>query len=644
MKKLVYNNFLSMIDITVWHEIEKQKINIWKLEEKIIKLDGNIEHPYNLQYSKRHNSVNIINLSSESFLNNNNNKNFKDINISFNFLNYNMEKDLINTSTDFLNSQKDVIIEKINNDNIDSSLFYGIIYTHANLKTHVFKYIIEYPTLFLDSPIYIQNRKSGEEYENIFGVDFNNFILNNEINTLDPFVIDIKNAKILKLSKDIIKNLSNENIDRFIICMLDLSCTKNIGYHWNNLLAAIRVNNNNVTKIKLLAIRDSWKNSISMTCICDPLTQNDINSIKIVGINGLNDNSNKIKTIDLSNNMDPVKIMESSSKLNLSLMKWRMSPNLKLDELADCKVLLLGSGTLGCNIARHLLMWGVNHITFVDRGSVSYSNPVRQTLFEFSDCIKDTKSKVKSIVAAEMIKRILPSCECKGIEMTIHMPGHRIDEHNIDKAKEEIKDLEKLIIDHDVTFLLTDTRESRWLPTLLATVHEKPIINVALGFDTFVVMRHGLKKQKENRMGCYFCNDVVAPVDSLSGRTIDQQCTITRPGVSAIASSIAVEILASIFNHPEKFLCSHDDNNIPESEIGIIPQQIRGEINGYSNTIMHGYYYNKCVACSDIVADKFKDEGYDFIIKCINENKYIEKICRIGECSENFMDEIIDMD
>jgi ubiquitin-like modifier-activating enzyme ATG7 len=641
LKKLNYNNFLSMIDISVWHEIEKQKINVWKLEEKMIGLNGIIEHPFNLQYSKKHNSANIMNLSSESFLkkNNDNNDDFKNLNISFNFLNYNMEKDLINKSADFLNSQKDILIEKINN-NINKSLFYGILHTHANLKTHVFKYNIDYPTLFIDSsPLYIQNKTSGEQCEHIFDSDFNNFIIKNKINTLEPFVFDTKNKKILQLSKDIINNLSNENVNDFIICMLDLSSNKNIGWHWNNLLTAIRINNINITKINLLAIRDSWKNSIYMTCTCNPLTKNDIDSIKIIGMN-----DNKIKTIDLSNNMDPVKIMESSSKLNLSLMKWRMSPNLKLDELADCKVLLLGSGTLGCNIARHLLMWGVNHITFVDRGTVSYSNPVRQTLFEFSDCIKDEKSKVKSIVAAEMIKRILPTCECKGIEMTIHMPGHRIDEDNIEKAKKEIKDLENLIIEHDITFLLTDTRESRWLPTLLATTHEKPIINVALGFDTFVVMRHGLKQQKDNRMGCYFCNDVVAPVDSLSGRTIDQQCTITRPGVSAIASSIAVEILASIFNHPEKFLCSHNDSNMPESEIGIIPQQIRGEINGYSNTIMHGYYYDRCVACSDIMVDKFRDEGYDFIIRCINENKYIEKTCKVGECSESFMDEIIDMD
>lgn len=48
-------------------------------------------------------------------------------------------------------------------------------------------------------------------------------------------------------------------------------------------------------------------------------------------------------------------------------------------------------------------------------------------------------------------------------------------------------------------------------------------MNAALGFDSFLVMRHGMKSlgeqgQKEEdvkRLGCYFCNDVVGPKDVL---------------------------------------------------------------------------------------------------------------------------------
>lgn len=119
----------------------------------------------------------------------------------------------------------------------------------------------------------------------------------------------------------------------------------------------------------------------------------------------------------------------------------------------------------------------------------------------------------------------------------------------------QIEQLTTLIKDHDAIFLLTDSREGRWLPTFLGAVEQKIVINAALGFDNFLVMRHGMIRDPiERRLGCYFCNDVVAPVDSLSSRSLDQQCTVTRPGVSAIASGIVVELLASILNHPLGFL------------------------------------------------------------------------------------------
>ncbi len=52
------------------------------------------------------------------------------------------------------------------------------------------------------------------------------------------------------------------------------------------------------------------------------------------------------------------------------------------DALSRTRCLLLGSGTLGCNVSRCLLGWGVRDITFVDNGTVSYSNPTRQSLFQ----------------------------------------------------------------------------------------------------------------------------------------------------------------------------------------------------------------------------------------------------------------------
>ena len=57
--------------------------------------------------------------------------------------------------------------------------------------------------------------------------------------------------------------------------------------------------------------------------------------------------------------------------------------------------------------------------------------------------------------------------------MNIPMPGHIVTKETRDEIEKNVNQLEQLIKDHDVIFLLTDTRESRWLPTVLGKYHKK---------------------------------------------------------------------------------------------------------------------------------------------------------------------------
>ncbi|GJV23273.1 ubiquitin-like modifier-activating enzyme ATG7 isoform X1 [Tanacetum coccineum] len=168
-----------------------------------------------------------------------------------------------------------------------------------------------------------------------------------------------------------------------------------------------------------------------------------------------------------------------------------------------------------CN--KRIVAWGVRKITLVDSGKVAMSNPLRQSLYNLEDCLDG--GDLKALAA-----------EAEGVVMAIPMPGHPVATQEEQNVLDDCSRLHDLVDSHDAVFLLTDTKESRWLPTLLCA--------------------NANKSDSKLQLGCYFCNDVVAPVDSTANRTLDQQCTVTRPGLAPIASALAVELLVGILHHP----------------------------------------------------------------------------------------------
>lgn len=63
-----------------------------------------------------------------------------------------------------------------------------------------------------------------------------------------------------------------------------------------------------------------------------------------------------VRTVDISALIDPIQLARQAGELNLKLMKWRLIPDLDLEVLKNTSCLLIGSGTLGCNILRLLLV------------------------------------------------------------------------------------------------------------------------------------------------------------------------------------------------------------------------------------------------------------------------------------------------
>ncbi|KAE8384341.1 hypothetical protein BDV23DRAFT_177139 [Aspergillus alliaceus] len=437
------------------------------------------------------------------------------------------------------------------------------------------------------------------------------------------------------------------NFEDCFVCFVDPSNYENApGWMLRNLLVLVK-HRWRLDKIQVLRYRDIHPKREQGRSIVVTLAEKNqplLDSVKLKALDSFipkvtgweRNPTGKLtgRLVDLTEYLDPERLADQSVDLNLKLMKWRISPSLDLEKIKHTKCLLLGAGTLGSYVARNLMGWGVTKITFVDNGSVSFSNPVRQPLFSFRDCLEGGAKKAHR--ASQALSEIYPGVQSTGYALSVPMAGHPV--VDAEKTRTEFELLKRLIDEHDVIFLLMDTRESRWLPTVMGKAAGKIVMNAALGFDSFVVMRHGVKIVEDSaaELGCYFCNDIVAPMNSVKDQTLDQQCTVTRPGVAAIASALLVELLVSILQHPLGAAApapapasrSDDRGSHP---LGLVPHQIRGFLSTFENLCVVGRSYKCCSACSDKIVDTYKEKGWDFVHKALNESGYVEDLSGLKE-------------
>lgn len=492
----------------------------------------------------------------------------------------------------------------------------------ADLKKYKYTYWLMIPTFFARGlSVTIKEDLSNRQLHDVRDWFCQSMNKNKWVCVMDNSLIrDYDPGDKLILKRDVIFIRDTSNIDK-----IPSSVTKNI-------LTVIKCNDPKIKELDVYFVRDTDTKSFGYRLKLEFNDIMDIDKIQLnfTGWERTREGKLSPRQIDLSSLIDPLKIVEQSVDLNLRLMKWRIVPDLNLDIVKDTRVLLLGAGTLGCYVARTLLGWGVRRITFVDNGIVSHSNLVRQPLFEFNDC-----GKPKAEVAAAALKRIFPLVQSEGVNISIPMIGHPIT--NESKEHSELDKLVDLIQTHDIIYLLTDSRESRWLPTVLSNVEGKMVINAALGFDSYLVMRHGVYNNSENkpseestrRLGCYFCNDVVVPTDSMTKKTLDQMCTVTRPGVALMASSQAVELMVSMLQSGKE-----GESDGRQCILGEIPHQIRGFLDKFETLKVESPAYIHCSACSPVIVEMCRKNMWDFVKKALNDDEYIERCSGLLEIKQ----------
>lgn len=366
----------------------------------------------------------------------------------------------------------------------------------------------------------------------------------------------------------------------------------------------------------------------------------------------------KDKSINLKSFLSKEQMIEDQSSLNLKLMKWRLEPRLDLQKLSETKILILGTGTLGCNLARLLVAYGIKNFTFLDNSYVSYSNLARQSLFNIESFDEQDKGLPKVEAAKINLLKIAPDAKVETVHLNVPMPGHYAKSDQIDAVLADLDKLEELVRTHDVIFNVFDSREARYFPTILSALHGKLCMSIGVGYESFVIVKHGnygtsfytevldqiandpvdqiledkadleepkIAKTEDiewqpkllNDNGCFFCSDYLPPTDSMTNRALDQQCTVSRPGISMISCGVAAELLV---------------NTLHNGVIGKTPHFIRGLIGGgFELADYENSKYDNCVACSLYVIIEYVKNRKEFLYNVLNNPDVLNTYTKFNE-------------
>lgn len=117
--------------------------------------------------------------------------------------------------------------------------------------------------------------------------------------------------------------------------------------------------------------------------------------------------------------------------------------------------------------------------------------------------------------------------------------------------------------------------------------------------------------------------------------TLDQQCTVTRPGIAAIASALLVELLTSLLQHPlgnrAPAPATGETDPSDEYALGIVPHQMRGFLNRFQNLVMRGQSYPCCSACSQPILSAYRKEGWEFVKRALEDKDYVAELSGLAE-------------
>lgn len=114
----------------------------------------------------------------------------------------------------------------------------------------------------------------------------------------------------------------------------------------------------------------------------------------------------------------------------------------------------------------------------------------------------------------------------------------------------------------------------------------------------------------------------------MKDRTLDQMCTVTKPGLSFISAAYAAELYISLLHHPEGHhaRANEDHTKLETTDLGKLPHHLRGNLGDFETSIFYGRAFEQCVACSSFILDKYMLERDEFMLQVINDPSFIHQV------------------
>ena len=113
-----------------------------------------------------------------------------------------------------------------------------------------------------------------------------------------------------------------------------------------------------------------------------------------------------------------------------------------------------------------------------------------------------------------------------------------------------------------------------------------------------------------------------------------------------MASCLAVELMVGVLHHPLRARAPADEaidiSSPTQSELGLLPHQVRGFLSHFQNMLLVGHYYDRCTACSARVVAAFRADAFALVQRAMSDPVYLEELAGLQQLADTAVEDADD--